>query len=341
MVSLLGLLMALVPCLLGKCALYVLYGNQPARKKGLRDAYLTGSVVVIGLAEAAYLAAVIFGWSFYDCLRIFCALVSAAMAGGGTYLFFGREQKKIRPMQRLSRAGGAFLESFKRLSGLGKAAFFFFWLVFFLQLVSIAAKGQVYRQGDMTVETVNSFMNTNAIYSVNPLTGQAYEQGLPLRLKILCLPALYGIMCGLSRLEAPIVVWVVVPLFTLLAAYCAFFGIGQRLFPASASKRWIFLAFAALLVWAGDYMYGVDGFGLLYGGFRGNVIRAAVLLPYTFDLCMRRMWKSVVLCILAEACIVWTLYGLGACFLAALLLFLIQKLPIDVRGLFHRGGGRL
>ena len=30
------------------------------------------------------------------------------------------------------------------------------------------------------------------------------------------------------------------------------------------------------------------------------------------------------LCIAAEACIVWTLYGMGACFITAVLLFLVR-----------------
>lgn len=339
MAFLLGLLMALVSCLLGKCALGVLYGNQPARDKRLRDAFLTGGIVVIGLAEAAYLAAVISGWSFSGCVRLFGALTAALTAGAGVYLFLRRGQKKMGHMQRQDRDGGTLWTGFQRLSGFGKAAFFLFWFLLLLQLVSVASQGRVYRQGDMTVETVNSFLETDTIYGVNPLTGQAYELGLPLRLKILCLPAFYACLCRISGLEAATVVWGIVPLFTLFGAYCAFFGIGERLFPESPSKRWIFLAFTALILWGGDYMYGIDGFGLLYSGFRGNVIRAAVLLPYTFDLCMRKMWKSVILCILAEACMVWTLYGMGACLLAALLLFLIQKLPRGAKGLFHREGG--
>ena len=64
-------------------------------------------------------------------------------------------------------------------------------------------------------------------------------------------------------------------------------------------------------------MFGVEGFGVMYGGFRGVCIRAAVLLPYTAGLVLRRRYKLVILCVLAEACMVWTFYGLGACVLEA------------------------
>lgn len=77
------------------------------------------------------------------------------------------------------------------------------------------------------------------------------------------------------------------------------------------------MVLVALLLWVGDYMYGMDGFGVQYAGFRGVSVRMAILLPYTFGLILRRKWKPVVLCILAEACIVWTLYGMGACLFVA------------------------
>ncbi len=41
-------------------------------------------------------------------------------------------------------------------------------------------------------------------------------------------------------------------------------------------------------------------------------IRAAVLLPYLLSCLMDRKYTGVILCILAEACIVWTLYGAGS-----------------------------
>ena len=80
----------------------------------------------------------------------------------------------------------------------------------------------------------------------------------------------------------------------------------------------------ALLYSVGDYMFGMDGFGVLHSGFRGVTIRAAILLPYTFGLMLRKKYKLVVLCILAEACIVWTLYGMGACVAVAAGMLLVQ-----------------
>ncbi len=183
----------------------------------------------------------------------------------------------------------------------------------------------MYLRRDMTVEAVNSFLTADAIYQVNPMTGQPYEIGAPLRLKILCLPTLYGILCRIFGLSAMQVVWGVIPVITLLLSYLAYSLLARQLFSKSRLKRGCFLVFAALLFWAGDYAYGMDGFGLLHGGFWGVTIRGAVLVPYVIGLVLRRRWKLVVLCVFAEACIVWTLYGLGACvFVAAGLLGLEQ-----------------
>lgn len=44
-------------------------------------------------------------------------------------------------------------------------------------------------------------------------------------------------------------------------------------------------------------------------------IRAAVLLPYLLACLLERKYLGAVLCILAEACMVWTLYGAGVCLL--------------------------
>nr|WP_318684930.1 DUF6077 domain-containing protein [uncultured Acetatifactor sp.] len=325
-------LVILIPYLLGKCVLRIFYRNRPPQEIIVGDCFLMGTIAVIGLAEAAHLTAVILGWSFSDCVAVFCILTGAAGAAAVLLLASG--------LRKTGRDGGRrrkgvstdtvnreknIIEEIKGLSAVGKAACFCFTVMAILQIAAIVTNGEVYREGDMTVETVNSFLGTNTIYGENPLTGRPYELGIPLRLRILGLPTLYAILSHLSGLAAWRVVWYVIPVFTLLLTYCAYYSMGQSLFRRQAVKKWMFLVAVALLFWAGDYMYGVDGFGLLCSGFRGTVIRACVLLPYTFYLCLQRMWKGVAVCILAEACIVWTFYGMGACLFAALSIFAIQK----------------
>ena len=316
------LTVALFSWLTGRAALHILYGNLPGNDITRADEFLTGGMIIIGLAEAAHLGILLLGRSFSDCIKLFWILGGICLAAAVTVEFFFRKN----PSGKQNRTGKIVSFQSEKPEKKTELVYLAFALLALSQLIYIVMSQEVYRQGDMTVETVNSFLDSNTIYQVNPLTGQAYETGIPLRLRILCLPTLYGILCSTFGLSAVQLVWGLVPVFTLAGAYLAYFGIAKRLFAGSAAKRGIFLAAAALLLWAGDYMYGMDGFGLLHSGFRGVVIRSLVLLPYTFDLCMRKKWKLVVLCILAEACMVWTLYGMGACLFAAAGMFAIQKL---------------
>lgn len=185
------------------------------------------------------------------------------------------------------------------------------------QLAYIVLADGVYLFRDMTLETVMSFLHTNGIYQLNPVTGAAYEAGIPLRVEILCLPTLYSMLSSIFHVEAKALVWTAVPCVMLICSYGAFSCVGRSLFPDSVKRQECFLAATALLLWAGSYIFGMDGFDVLYSGFRGVTIRNTVLIPYLFSLCMRKKWKLAVLCIVAEACLVWTLYGMGACLLVA------------------------
>lgn len=269
------------------------------------DYLLAGGFAIVGLAEAAHLSAVFLGRSFSDCTVIWLALQAAflvAAVGHGIVL-------KCR-----GEGAGRNASPFRGKPGVAD------WVLCALlvcvmvsQLVYILAAGGGYRHGDMTAETVNSFLETNQVYGVNPLTGRPYTGGLPLRLKILCLPTLYGSICRITGLPVQLVAWKLVPVLTLLACYLAYGVLAHSLFPDNGKKRGCFLIAVSLLLWAENYMFGMDGFGVLSCGFRGVAIRNAVLLPWLFSLLIRKRWLAALFCVLAEACMVWTLYGLGVC----------------------------
>lgn len=269
------------------------------------DYLLAGGFVIVGLAEAAHLSAVFLGRTFSDCTVIWLALQTAMLAAAVGH-----------GIVRRCRGGAAGKTSKRFWAKFGLTD----WVLCILlvcviasQLAFIFAAGGGYRRGDMTVETVNSFLETNEVYSVNPMTGRPYTGGMPLRLKILCLPALYGNICRITGLSPQIVVWKLVPVLTLLSCYAAYSVLARSLFPNNGKKRICFLVVAALLLWAENYMFCMDGFGVLSCGFRGVVIRNAVLLPWLFSLLIRKKWIGALLCVFAEICLVWTLYGLGVC----------------------------
>lgn len=309
MALLLWLLAALVPCLLGMGVLRICYGSRMTQEMSLADCILTGGIICIGLAEAAHLTAVVLGWSFSRCVKIFntsavllCVLAVFVLIISGKSMA-NKEKYKSNRLLWLP-----------------------FMAVVIAQLWYVTTMQSVYIAGDMTLETVCSFLESDAVYMVNPLTGGEYVSGMPFRLKILCLPTLYGSLCRGMGIAPQQLVYGIIPAFVLVGSYLAYGTVAKYLFPEDGTKRGMFMLMVAVLFSAGDYMFGMDGFGVLHSGFRGVTIRGAILLPYTFGLMLRRKYKMALLCVLAEACIVWTLYGCGACLLVFGVMLVLDRI---------------
>lgn len=112
-----------------------------------------------------------------------------------------------------------------------------FLLILISQIAFLLFGGFVYRQNDMTPETVRSFLQTQGVYLVNPLTGAPYTTGIPTRYKILCLPSLYASLCGLLSVDAAVMVRKIVPLAVLVLSYVSFRSLGSALFSEDEDKR--------------------------------------------------------------------------------------------------------
>lgn len=319
--------MPVIQVLLGSGTLGVLYGRRVG-KIHIADRLIVGFLVEIGLAEVVHLAAVVLGRSFSDAVFLFKAgIVVLGLVSLGIWLWqrreSGKESGKKSRRGRGSRTGRRTgTVSGSDVTPVTAGLFLVFALLVIYQIVTITSGDYIYRAGDMTVEIVESFLETDGVYRVNPLTGRAYEGGIPFRIQILCLPTLYGILCQIFGLPVTELVWKLIPLHMLLMCYLAFERMAHALLTEEKRRgqveRLLFMVLTAAVLCVGDYLYGMDGFGLLYCGFRGVTIRSVVLLPYVFGLALRHRWRLAVLCILAEACIVWTLYGMGACLVVTL-----------------------
>ena len=58
-----------------------------------------------------------------------------------------------------------------------------------------------------------------------------------------------------------------------------------------------------------------EGYGVLHCGHLGTTMRNSILIPLVLHGALERKWVLAILCVLAEACIVWTFWGLGLCVL--------------------------
>lgn len=360
MLMLLCLLLALVPWILGRAAVKLLYeirtGKGAGTSKGYQgdlypqDALLTGGFLVIGLAEAAHLMVAVLGRSVSDSAKALGLELAGAMVLSVGILWIckasgtGKAGTGAAKEPGVSAGDAGELESGDpgagkhgaEATGKGEARFgdlgagklrarqtgkgplspreigglALYGVFLGFQLGKLLLRSEIYQAQDMTLETVVTLLHTGG-YGVDPLTGRAYELGMPTRLKLLCLPTFYADLCVLFRVEPELLVWKVIPVVTLIAAYLAYSSLGRVLFPESREKRLWFLGLVAMVLTIGDYRYGMEGFGLLHGGFWGVTIRGAVLIPYLLSLCLRRKWLLAAVAVLAECCMVWTTYGAG------------------------------
>jgi len=282
----------------------------------LADNVISLFIFIIGAAETANLLGVFFHRTVSECTVVFgvLAVLFAAAWGVMTALLWRRA------LPQTGRNKKKFMTWTEKLMTV------VFLLLLLSQILFILIGKNVYVQGDMTPETVNTFLQTDAVYQADPLTGKPYEAGLPTRIEVLCLPMLYAALSRILHVRAEALVLYAVPVITLLCCYGAYSCLAKSLFPDSREKRLFFLTAAAVLIWVGSYGYGMDGFGVLFSGWRGVTIRNTVLIPYTVALCLRKEYVRSLLCVLAETCIVWTLYGLGACVPVILGIALVQQL---------------
>lgn len=273
------------------------------------DYLLILAVVTLGLAEIMHAGALFLGWPISRCSKLFAVGFLVLLVAGVAFgVYRGRKRERVR------------------ITGKSYGWYVLFALLLVSQIAFICLGNGGYRNGDMTVETVGSFLVHDGVYKVNPLTGNPYSVGIPFRLEILGLPTLYSMICYLTGAEPVFLVQKIVPVCVLLLSYIAFGILGDLLFEGKNREKAVFMTLVALLMWTGAYMYGVDGFNLLCCGWRGVTIRNLVLLPWLFSLCVRGKKFGILLCLAAEVCIVWTLYGLGVCAVVTAGMFLAGML---------------
>ncbi len=196
------------------------------------------------------------------------------------------------------------------------------------QFLYVLLSGHVNLSYDITPETVNSFLQTGSLYRVNPLTGSPYTEGVPNRLRLMCLPTFYAMLCRVFGLPMETVVCRIIPAYILLCGYLAYLLLANVLFPGNDPRtlvhRALFFFFVALLVFATDSGLGVDGFDLLHGGYRETTIRLWILIPALIAFVLERRWVLCLLILATEAVTIWTVFGTGACLVITLGLILCR-----------------
>lgn len=316
MIILLWLSLALVPWLLGAGVLIVIYGKSSALIR-MTDAWIMGGMCCIGVAEVLHLLGTFAHLPLGRLLLLWHGIIAVlsivALALVARTYYMHKERFRILPER-----GGSFV-----LPGI-------FLLIVLIQAIYVYCMPALAPPGDIMVETLYSFQTSDGIYQLNPLTGQAFTQGLSMRYRILGLPTLYTILATSFRVEGALFVQNLIPVAVLAGTYMVYYRLARLLFGNDLRRKYLFLIVVALIFWCGEGAPWLDGYAALHSAWMGSSIRNLILLPYSLSLGLekdlRYTWPGMALCVLAEACVCRTVYGLGMCLLLLAVLLVLDKL---------------
>lgn len=182
--------------------------------------------------------------------------------------------------------------------------------------ITIANGVRVNSAGDETLETVVTFLKGEKMYSIDPLTGSAYREGLPSRYKILCLPGFYSVLCEAFGTPPASLLHSIMPGFWFAAGLSAMIALSKVLFADAKDallKRSVFICAAVLFIFAADLSSYAQGFMILSAMWTGAAIRVWVLIPFMLCCLFDRRYIVALLPVLCEAFICRTQYGVGFC----------------------------
>ena len=316
-----GLLIC-IPILLGLGIMTIAYGRNEKVSIGFADCVVCGFLGNIGVLQITHVIGLLGKLSLDMTGVIFFVLLLAGAVLMSAISLIGVIRNKYQYSNRIPHD---VVPNSLPLIVLG---------MFFVQSIFIFCRNPIIVVGDITLETVQSFLANDGIYRVMPLTGAQSEVGIPLRHTILCLPTLYAILADKLGLDAELVVCHVVPVVVLGVSYLAYFRLSESLFEKKRLKeRYYFLLAVSVLFTFSEQAAFLDGYGALHAGYLGTSIRNLILVPYVFSAMLeKRYWKAI-LCILAEACIVWTFYGCGVCVAISLGMLILDVLERKVPGI--------
>lgn len=270
-------------------------------QKTIPDKIIEGSMIAVGIAEVAHLAALFLKQPFHVCATVMAVLYLCAAVFAVLWCLIKR--KKQGKPQRENR--------FLKLMKVYPYLYLLIGLFIVLQIIWYFWMHTPYLKADITGEIVQTMLASDGIYTVNPMTGMSYKEGMPFRLQILALPTFYAAICRWTGIPVHLLVYSTIPSVTLLLSYCVYSRWAAYLFLQEGKKQAMFMLFTVMVYQFGCYAAAMDSFLLFFKGYGGAAYRAGVILPYALLCCLQGKWKSVVLCFLAEACVVWTLYGFG------------------------------
>lgn len=318
-----------LPLLLGAGASILIKHKNIDNRISLWEAYLVGLIGCLGIFEIVHLSGVFGNLMLTECSK--AALI--CLIGLGTVSVV------VILTNRCMWKG-----TMRKLSVEEIVPVAFFLLLLAAQIYYVLSVPMMITSGDITQETVCSFLSENKIYGVSPLTGSVYG-GAPLRYKILCLPTVYALLSRWTGASPEIILDQLIPVLAICSAYMAYYLLSGCLFGEKADgaeKRLWFMVIVAAIFFLCEKNVYAEGYGILHASHMGTTMCNSVLVPLVLYATLKRKWMIIVGCILAEACICWTFWGLGVCIVVAAGVFAVKNCyeNKNVQNLFFRIFGK-
>ncbi len=256
----------LVPYMLG----YILKTMTKNRETGQIETYLTGFFFLFLLQGIVFSPAYIISGKDFEgikaCYRVMLIAVVILFVISILLSF-----TILRPDAKEER----YRQKFKREEGILLGIVILIAVFICVRTVSITD----YVRDDFMLPMVRTTIDTGTINVYNPVTSRAYVYGLINSRKVITLPLYYACVCSVFGLDEIIALYIVCTIRTIVCTYfsCILF---MGIFTKIREKLLVFCIFLGALILSGDYFDRAIGTKLLWNGYAGDTIVAAVMLPY-------------------------------------------------------------
>ena len=150
----------------------------------------------------------------------------------------------------------------------------------FVLLVVRMVLGMDILRSDIVLETVNTTIKTNSMFTHHPLTGMVMDGGMITSKKIVTLPLFYAALAKLIGMEADLLLYMIINVLVLGCSYYSCMLLFTKLTPITCGKIYCYWTVFGLLLLAGDYHESTLTYRLLYQGYDGTTICFGILMPY-------------------------------------------------------------
>lgn len=306
--------------LYGICALKILEGFKITNKKinfGIKSvkeiewaAILpTGLFVEILLAFIANLGGLVRGGNFWFAKNIFIILSICTLLFSIVILIIGERKNK-------EKKGKVSINSNYIIGAV-------MCFLLLLALIAMGINAGVINEKDFTPEMAESFIREGSMHKINPLTGAEYVSGVPTRIKVLALPFLYACLCDLSGAGIIPFLNIFVRIMVVITSFSSFVWLGNAVIKDKFPQI-VYAMIVLILMLATSGTYSLGG-GLVTAPYSSMTIRNMIVIPFVFTCLMKRRYLGVILAVIVEIAISWTLMGLGMSLLITVL-FLVTNL---------------